>query len=141
MAKSINQVIVMGNLTRDPEFKETPNGNKVVSFSLALNRSYQDQHQQWQEATDYVDVVAWGKLAEQVQERLSKGQRALVTGRIQSRTWDDKTTGQKRNKLELLASDVTFVDQSQSEPRNYNGDDVVLEDIDDKPIDLSEIPF
>ena len=81
MAKSLNQVIVMGNLTRSPEVKQTPSGNSVVSFSLALNRSYKDAQDQWQEATDYVDVVAWGKLADQVAERLSTGSRALVSGR------------------------------------------------------------
>ena len=110
MAKSLNQVIVMGNLTRSPEVKQTPSGNSVVSFSLALNRSYKDAQDQWQEATDYVDVVAWGKLADQVAERLSTGSRALVSGRLQSRSWEDKDTGAKRSKLEVLAQDVTFLD-------------------------------
>ncbi len=110
MAKSLNQVIVMGNLTRSPEVKQTPSGNSVVSFSLALNRSYKDAQDQWQEATDYVDVVAWGKLADQVAERLDTGSRALVSGRLQSRSWEDKDTGAKRSKLEVLAQDVTFLD-------------------------------
>ena len=110
MAKSLNQVMVMGNLTRTPDIKQTPSGNSVVSFSLALNRSYKDAQDQWQEATDYVDVVAWGKLADQVAERLSTGSRALVSGRLQSRSWEDKDTGAKRSKLEVLAQDVTFLD-------------------------------
>lgn len=110
MAKSLNQVIVMGNLTRSPEVKQTPSGNSVVTFSLALNRSYKDAQDQWQEATDYVDVVAWGKLADQVAERLDTGSRALVSGRLQSRSWEDKDTGAKRSKLEVLAQDVTFLD-------------------------------
>ncbi len=100
----------MGNLTRSPEVKQTPSGNSVVSFSLALNRSYKDAQDQWQEATDYVDVVAWGKLADQVAERLDTGSRALVNGRLQSRSWEDKDTGAKRSKLEVLAQDVTFLD-------------------------------
>ena len=110
MAKSLNQVIVMGNLTRTPEIKQTPSGNSVASFSLALNRSYKDASDQWQEATDYVDVVAWGKLADQISERLDTGSRALVSGRLQSRSWEDKDTGAKRSKLEVLAQDVTFLD-------------------------------
>lgn len=110
MAKSLNQVTIMGNLTRSPEIKQTPNGNSVASFSLALNRSYKDAQDQWQEATDYVDVVAWGKLADQVAERLNTGSRALVSGRLQSRSWEDKDTGAKRSKLEVLAQDVTFLD-------------------------------
>lgn len=137
MAKSINQVTLMGNLTRDPVLRETPSGAKVVSFSLALNRSYQDRDKNWQEATDYVDVVTWGLLAEQVNERLSRGNRALVTGRIQSSSYEKD--GIKRNKTEVLATDVTFVDSSSQ--HNNQTKDVVLEDIDDKPIDLSEIPF
>lgn len=114
MAKSLNQVIVMGNLTRSPEVKQTPSGNSVVSFSLALNRSYKDAQDQWQEATDYVDVVAWGKLADQISERLDTGSRALVSGRLQSRSWEDKESGAKRSKLEVLAQDVTFLDKSDN---------------------------
>lgn len=114
MAKSLNQVIVMGNLTRSPEVKQTPSGNSVASFSLALNRSYKDASDQWQEATDYVDVVAWGKLADQISERLDTGSRALVSGRLQSRSWEDKESGAKRSKLEVLAQDVTFLDKSDN---------------------------
>ena len=114
MAKSLNQVIVMGNLTRSPEVKQTPSGNSVASFSLALNRSYKDASDQWQEATDYVDVVAWGKLADQISERLNTGSRALVSGRLQSRSWEDKESGAKRSKLEVLAQDVTFLDKSDN---------------------------
>lgn len=112
MAKSINQVILMGNLTDHPEVKQMPSGNSVAKFSLALNRSYKDGDE-WKEATDYVDVVAWGTLASQIHERLSKGSRALVTGRLTLQTWDDKTTGAKRSKLEVLALDVTFLDKAE----------------------------
>lgn len=104
----------MGNLTRSPEVKQTPSGNSVASFSLALNRSYKDASDQWQEATDYVDVVAWGKLADQISERLDTGSRALVSGRLQSRSWEDKESGAKRSKLEVLAQDVTFLDKSDN---------------------------
>lgn len=114
MAKSLNQVTIMGNLTRTPEIKQTPSGNSVASFSLALNRSYKDANDQWQEATDYVDVVAWGKLADQISERLDTGSRALVSGRLQSRSWEDKESGAKRSKLEVLAQDVTFLDKSDN---------------------------
>ncbi len=100
----------MGNLTRTPEVKQTPSGNSVASFSLALNRSYKDAQDQWQEATDYIDVVAWGKLAEQVGERLDTGSRVLVNGRFQSRSWDQD--GVKRSKVEVLAQDVTFLDKA-----------------------------
>lgn len=159
MARSINQVILMGNLTRDPELRQTPNGQSVVSFSLALNRSYKDQSGEWQEATDYIDVVAWAALAERVSQYLSKGRRCLVVGRLQSRSWEQE--GQKRSKVEVLANDVTFLDSrggeggdggsSQGAPagssdkpapsKEAKKDDVVIEDVDDAPINLDDIPF
>ncbi len=161
MARSLNQVTLMGNLTRDPELRQTPNGQNVTSFSLALNRSYKDASGAWQEATDYIDCVAWGPLAERVSQYLSKGRRCLVQGRLQSRSWEQD--GQKRSKVEVLASDVTFLDSrgeaGDSEGGNsYGGgdsaptgsakpapkkkaDDVVIEDIGDEPINLDDIPF
>src|SRR5271154_4108550 len=108
MARSLNQVTLMGNLTRDPELRQTPSGQNVTSFSLALNRSYKDASGEWQEATDYIDIVCWGPLAERVAQYLSKGRRCLVQGRLQSRNWEQD--GQKRTKVEVLANDVTFLD-------------------------------
>lgn len=157
MSKSINQVILMGNLTRDPELRTTPSGQNVCSFSLAINRSWQDQSGQQQEAVDYFDVVAWGKLGELVNQYLSKGRKCLIQGRLSQRSWEQE--GQKRNKVEVVASDVTFLDgggsgQSQGgnfgasnnstptvSPKKSKEKEDVIEDIDDKPIDLSEIPF
>jgi single-strand DNA-binding protein len=155
MSKSINQVILMGNLTRDPELRTTPGGQSVCSFGLAINRSWQDQTGQVQEAVDYFDITAWGKLGELVNQYLRKGRKALVQGRLSQRSWEQD--GQKRNKVEVIATDVTFLDgggggtggysdsgPAPSKPAGKKGgkdDDVVVEDIDDKPIDLSEIPF
>lgn len=153
MARSLNQVTLMGNLTRDPELRNTPNGQNVTNFSIALNRSYKDSSGEWQEATDYVDIVCWGPLAERVNQYLSKGRRCLVQGRIQSRSWEQD--GQKRSKVEVLANDVTFLDgrsdesnpsysdDSSSKPASKKSkkDDVVVEDIGDEPINLDDIPF
>ena len=168
MARSLNQVTLMGNLTRDPELRQTPTGQNVTSFSLALNRSYKDQSGAWQEATDYIDITSWGPLAERVAQYLSKGRRCLVQGRLQSRSWEQD--GVKRNKVEVLASDVTFLDArgeggeagheggGQSGSNQSGGgygsnnasskpaptqkkDDVVIEDIGDEPINLDDIPF
>jgi len=155
MARSVNQVILLGNLTRDPELRQTPNGQSVVSFSLALNRAYKDQSGEWQEATDYIDVVAWGPLAERVSQYLTKGRRCLVQGRLQSRSWEQD--GQKRSKVEVLANDVTFLDgrgegaegagastsaaSSSSTNTSNKKKDTVIEDIGDEPINLDDIPF
>lgn len=158
MARSLNQVTLMGNLTRDPEVRQTPSGQSVCSFSLALNRSYKDQSGEWQEATDYIDVVAWGPLGERIGQYLKKGSRALVQGRLQSRSWEQE--GQKRSKVEVLANDVTFLDSrgageggsdfgggtsassAPAKPSASKKDkDVVIEDIGDDPINLDDIPF
>lgn len=153
MARSVNQVTLMGNLTRDPELRNTPSGQSVCSFSLALNRAYKDQSGEWKEATDYIDVVAWGPLGERVAQYLAKGRRCLVQGRLQSRSWEQD--GQKRNKVEVLAQDVTFLDGRNGDSNGDGGtnagsgtssgskkqDDVVIEDIGDQPINLDDIPF
>jgi single-strand DNA-binding protein len=148
MARSFNQVILMGNLTRDPELRTTPNGQSVCSFSLALNRSYKGSDGNWQEATDYVDVVAWAALGERVNQYVTKGRPVLVSGRLQSRSWEQD--GQKRSKVEVVASDVSFLggrdgsqggDSQPSEQASTAKKDVVIDDISDEPIDLSEIPF
>ena len=151
MSKSINQVILMGNLTRDPELRTTPSGQSVCSFSIAVNRSWQGQDGTQQDAVDYFDVTAWGKLGELVNQYMSKGRRCLIQGRLSQRSWEQE--GQKRSKVEVVANDVTFLDSGSgaggdAAPRSSDGstsskkkDDVVVEDIADKPIDLSEIPF
>ena len=146
MARGINQVILMGRLTRDPETRTTTSGKSVTSFSLAVDRQGQDDQ------ADFFDVTAWEKTGELVAQYLSKGRRCLVQGRLRQDSWDDKETGKKRSRVEVVAFDVTFLDgpsgDSQggtSAPRGQqssnNSKDVVIEDIDDKPIDLSEIPF
>jgi single-strand DNA-binding protein len=145
----------MGNLTRDPELRSIPSGQQVCSFSLALNRSYKGQDGGWQEATDYIDVVAWGPLGERVAQYLSKGRPCLVNGRLQSRSWEQD--GQKRSKVEVVAQDVTFLggpggeganggspsasNSSSSTSTSKKKDDVVIEDIGDEPINLDDIPF
>lgn len=148
MARGINQVILMGRLTRDPETRTTPSGKTVTSFSLAVDRQGADDQ------ADFFDVVAWEKTGELVAQYLTKGRRALVQGRLRQDSWDDKETGKKRSKVEVIAFDVTFLDGPSGDNGGNSGgsassapasskksEDVVIEDIDDKPIDLSEIPF
>lgn len=146
MARSFNQVTLMGNLTRDPELRQIPSGQSVCSFSLALNRSYKGSDGEWQEATDFVDVVAWGPLGERVAQYLTKGRPALVSGRLQSRSWEQD--GQKRSKLEVVAQDVTFLggrsDSAPSEPSapaSTKSSKDTSNNIDDEPINLDDIPF
>ena len=156
MARSFNQVILMGNLTRDPELRQIPSGQSVCSFSLALNRSFKGGDGQWQEATDYIDVVAWGPLGERVAQYLTKGRPVLVNGRLQSRSWEQD--GQKRSKVEVNAQDVTFLGgrgegdgggsadysapaKPAAKKSTKKQEDVQVEDLGDEPINLDDIPF
>ena len=145
MAKSVNQVILMGRLTRDPEQRNTSTGKLIVSFSIAVDRGGQD------DTADFFNINAWEKLGELVMQYMSKGRRVLVQGRLRQDRWDDKETGKKQSRVEVTATDITFLDgpgdsagsnqPSDSSSSKKKTEDVVIEDIDDKPIDLSEIPF
>lgn len=136
----------MGRLTRDPEMRSTTTGKSIANFSLAVDRVGQDDQ------ADFFDITAWEKLGELANQYLSKGRRCLVQGRLRQDSWDDKETGKKRTRIEVVATDITFLDgpsgdSGNSAPRtadtssNKKSNDVVIDDIDDKPIDLSEIPF
>ena len=156
MAKGFNKVILMGNLTRDPEVRTTPSGQSVANFSLAVNRTWRDASGQTQDAVSYIDCVAWGKAGEIIAQYVSKGRALLVSGRLDQRSWDDKETGGKRSKVEVIVEDFNFVDSERgnsggsgdySAPAASGGSAKKpaaapeVDDIDDKPIDLSEIPF
>lgn len=149
MARSINQVILMGRLTRDPEQRTTTTGKTIASFSIAVDRGTQDDQ------ADFFDITAWEKLGELVMQYLTKGRRVLVQGRLRQDSWDDKETGKKRSRVEVTATDVTFLDgpqdgaggqssassSSSARSSERKSQDVAPTEIDDKPIDLSEIPF
>lgn len=150
MAKGFNKVILMGNLTRDVETRTTPSGQSVSNFSLAVTRSWKGQDGQTQDQTSFINCVAWGKVGEIIGQYVQKGAPLLVSGRLDQRSYEDKD-GNKRQAVEVVVEDFNFVgggrgdganaSSSQSAPSNNRSKDVVIEDIDDKPIDLSEIPF
>lgn len=156
MAKGFNKVVVLGNLTRDPELRSTPNGQNVASFSLAVNRSWKNASGETQEAVDYFDCVAWGKAGELISQYMQKGRAILVSGRLSSRSWEQD--GQKRSKVEVVVEDFNFIGEGGGNGGGSRGDsapaakssapaskksdeEVVIEDIDDEPVDLSDIPF
>lgn len=106
----INYVIVAGNLTKDPIFRQTTNNTPVVNFSIASNRKYKDSSNQWQEDVCYVGVVAWNKLAESCKERLKKGYAVLVDGELQSRSWKSED-GHNRSIVEIKARRIQFLNK------------------------------
>ena len=102
-----NTVTVVGNVTRDPELRFTNSGLATASFGLAVNRRRQNrQTQEMEEQVSFFDVVCWREMAENVSESLTKGSRVVVTGRLEQRSWDDKNTGDKRSKIEIVADEV-----------------------------------
>ena len=107
---SFNKVILMGNLTRDPEVRYTPSGTAVTDIGLAINRVwFNKQTNSKQEETTFVDVTLWGRQAEVAGEYLGKGRAVLIEGRLQLDQWDDKETGQRRNKLRVVGENMTMV--------------------------------
>jgi single-strand DNA-binding protein len=106
MARNINTITVSGNVTRDPELRFTPSGAGVASFSVAVNRSWQNrQTQEWEEQTSFFDVKCWAQLGQNVSDTLAKGTRVVVSGRLEQRSWETEQ-GEKRYAFEIVADDV-----------------------------------
>ncbi len=109
MAKSVNKVILIGNLGKDPEVKYTPSGLPVANFSLATNERFKDKDGNWQDRTEWHNIVAWQRLAEIAGEYLKKGRSVYIEGRLQTRSWDDKESGQKKYRTEIVAQDLVLL--------------------------------
>src|SRR3954462_4418276 len=110
MAKSVNKVILIGTLGKDPELKYTPQGTAVTKFSMATNENFKDkQSGEWKERTEWHNIVCWQRTAEVAAEYLKKGRQVYIEGRLTTRSWDDKETGQKRYMTEVMANDLVLL--------------------------------
>jgi single-strand DNA-binding protein len=109
MAKSVNKVILIGNLGKDPEVKYTPSGTPVAKFSLATNERYKDKAGEWQDRTEWHSIVAFQRLAEIVGEYVKKGAKVYIEGRIQTSSWEDKQSGEKKYRTEIIANDLVLL--------------------------------
>jgi single-strand DNA-binding protein len=109
MAKSVNKVILIGNLGKDPEIKYTPSGTPVAKFSLATNERYKDKGGEWQDRTEWHNIVAWQRLAEIVGEYVKKGSKLYIEGRLQTSSWEDKQSGEKKYRTEIVANDLVLL--------------------------------
>ncbi|MBR5389389.1 single-stranded DNA-binding protein [Candidatus Saccharibacteria bacterium] len=147
--RGFSKAIITGNLTRDPELRTTPNGASVCSFSVAVNRVFRDSSGNQQESVSFIDCSAWGKLGEMIGQYAKKGSGVLVSGRLDQRSWEDKNSGQKRSRVEIVVEDFNFTGPANSSEGGSRGgsrneEPVVQEepqDGGDEEIDLSEIPF
>jgi single-strand DNA-binding protein len=124
----LNSVLVAGNLTKDPVYRQTSNNTPVVNFSIAANRKYKDSSNQWQEDVCYVGVVAWNRLADSCKERLKKGSAVLVDGELQSRHWRTDE-GHNRSIVEIKAKRIQFLNKTGR--ASVNGENGVLESVED----------
>jgi single-strand DNA-binding protein len=105
----VNKVILVGNLGRDPEVRSTPSGQQVASFTLATNRKWKDKNGQRQEQTEWHQIVCWGRQAEVAGQYLTKGKQIYVEGRLQTRSWDDKQSGEKRYRTEVICDNFQML--------------------------------
>ena len=106
---NLNKVMLIGNLTRDPELRYTPKGSAVAEFGLAINRVWYNDQKQKQEETTFVDITLWARQAEIAQQYLTKGSPVYIEGRLSLDTWDDKATGQKRSKLKVVGDTIQLL--------------------------------
>ncbi len=144
--RGFSKAIITGNLTRDPELRTTPNGSSVCSFSVAVNRVFRDTNGEQKEDVSFIDCSAWGKLGEMISQYAKKGTGVLVSGRLDQRSWEDKTTGQKRSRVEIVVEDFNFTGAA---PRDNSSNDApseaapadIPDDIPEGEIDLSDVPF
>jgi len=119
---SFNKVILLGNLTRDPEVRYTPKGSAVTDLGIAVNRQYTLENGEKREEVTFVDVTFWGRTAEVAGEYLKKGRPIFIEGRLQLDTWDDKQSGQKRSKLKVIGETMQMLGGPRSGgPSNDNG--------------------
>lgn len=155
--RGFSKAIITGNLTRDPELRTTPNGASVCSFSVAVNRVFKDSSGTQQESVSFIDCSAWGKLGEMIGQYAKKGAGVLVSGRLDQRSWEDKNTGQKRSRVEIVVEDFNFTGPANNDRNgggyngsNFGGGSAAKDEApapadesqaSDEEIDLSEIPF
>lgn len=114
---SFNKVILVGNLTRDPELRFTPKGSAICSMGIAVNRTWTSEGGEKKEETTFIDVTTFGRSAENVSKYLKKGRPVLVEGRLRLEQWDDKKTGEKRSKMVVVSEAVQFLGGKESTPQ------------------------
>lgn len=107
--KSVNKVILIGNLGKDPELRSTPSGTPVAKFTLATNDRYKDKEGQWQDRTEWHNITAWARTAEIAAEYLKKGGKVYIEGSLRTHSWDDKQTGQKKYMTEIVVNDLVLL--------------------------------
>lgn len=160
--RGFSKAIVAGNVTRDPEMRATPSGAQACNFTIAVNRVFRGSDGNQQEQTSFIDCVAWGRQGETISQYVKKGSGLIVSGRIEQRSWEDKNSGQRRSRTEVIVDDFSFVGgadatggsrggsraksakaaDAEIPADDMGGDDIALDDMpEDDAINLDDIPF
>ena len=139
MAGGLNKVMIIGNVGRDPEMRYTPGGAAVTSFSVAVSRRWTTPENEVRDETEWFNIVAWEKLAETCNQLITKGRKVYIEGRLQTRSWDDRETGQKKYRTEVVATTMLLLDSKPrtDAPPSGGGDDPGFGD----EVDPDDIPF
>lgn len=145
MPKSVNKVILVGNVGADPEVKYTPSGIPIGKFSLATNERFKNKSGEWQDRTEWHNIVAWQRLAEIVGEYVSKGSKVYIEGKLQTSSWGDQRSGEKKYRTEIVARDIVLLGlrengNSKPEPAT-NGEQHEPDDAGSGEITDEDIPF
>lgn len=137
MSKGLNRVELIGNLGKDPELKYTTGGTAVAKLAIATNERYKDKEGQWQDRTEWHNVVLWAKQAETAAQYLKKGSKVFIEGRLQTRSWDDEKTSQKKYMTEVVGSEFVMLDAAPSGDRTQPAQTQQ----NNRPIADDDIPF
>jgi single-strand DNA-binding protein len=141
MAKSVNKVILVGNVGKVPDIKYTPSGAPVAKVSFATNERYKDKRGEWQERTEWHNIIAWQRLAEIVGEYVSKGSKLYIEGRLHTSSWQDRQSGETKYRTEIVAADIVLLGSGN---RNVDSDNTPrprADDHDQHQITDEDIPF
>lgn len=146
MRKSVNKVILVGNVGKNPEVKYSPSGTPVAKFSLATNERFKDRNDQWQDRTEWHNVVAWQRLAEIVGEFVAKGSKIYVEGKLQTSCWEDGQSGERKYRTEIIAREIVLLGTRVSGNQQHEESTVTSkndqpDDAASGPINDQDIPF
>lgn len=124
MSKSVNKVILVGNVGKDPEVKSTPSGTALAKFTVATNERYKDKNDEWQDKTEWHNVLAWAKLAEIIGEYVKKGSQIYVEGKLQTSSWQDKTDGSTKYRTEIVANEIVLLGKQNNKTSESTEPDI-----------------
>ena len=147
MAKSVNKAMLVGHVGKDPEVRYTPSGVALAKFSLATNERFKDRNDEWQERVEWHNIVAWQRLAEIVGEYVRKGSKLYIEGKLQTSSWEDKSSGDQKFRTEIVARDIVLLGRPEKgggerEPdESHQGSDREPVYAGAGAIDDSDIPF